>query len=998
MDGFSLGEQVDAEADGAPSIPADGDDMNGSDDEDGVTFLSGSNLTPGTTVADVQVTLTNAAGVPNPILNAWIDFNGNEVFDPNEQIATNLPLVPGASILPPFDVPETALVSGEPSYARFRLSAGLEGPGPTGPAEIGEVEDYQVFFVAPARLTVAFDPSSISENGGSATGTVTRTGSLASAVVVNLTNSDPSEAGIPSTVTIAAGNASATFGITGVDDAVVDGSQNVTVTATTIGYLDGTASLQVTDDDVAALILTVDRGTISEAAGAAAATATVTRNSETSSALSVSVSIDDTTEIAVPGTVTIPVGQASAQFPISAVDDLLIDGTQTVTITAAAAGHINGTTTLDVTSDDVALLTFTITPSTMSENGGSATGRLERNGDLTNSLSVNLSNSDLSEAAAPLTVTIPTSQSSADFTITAIDDAINDGNQIVTLTAAAGGFPSVSASITVTDDDAAALLLTIDKAAISEADGTSAATATVTRNTDPSSALSVTVLSSDTSEATAPASVTIPAAQASFQFPIDAVDDALVDGIQTVILTASATAHASGSAMIDVRDNDVPLEVPSPPGDGVLVRGEPLQLGPQLIPATYLPDDATLLWFIDARPLDGPFPQLTDEQIEELADGTSSLYVVINETTTLKLKLKFIEGLFVDYGDLPDFTQGTDKGTIGATSVVVPDYRTKFSDGGPRHVVKDGMELITWGGSFVEEAPDAEIDAATHLMAEGDNQANRQDEATPSLFLKEQKVKALPAGGTGGNFSHQLDAELELGFWARNPFEQNAYVNGWCDLNFDGEFTEAEEMMVSVDGSGNGVVPKESELPPPGTDTDGDGISGFFGRFTIKVQIPLIAGDDCKFTEEAYFPIRIRYATNPFLGPDDHQFTAIVYPGEVEDHFLPFTFLVDTPCGDDDSDSLVIDDIPWTAGSPLQLNPELVPLAYRDDATEGEWFLNRKNLGVMPLLDPEQAAAVANGTGTLAVNIRQSRTVQFTGGNGTIAVEIDHNHRVAPKL
>ena len=55
-----------------------------------------------------------------------------------------------------------------------------------------------------------------------------------------------------------------------------------------------------------------------------------------------------------PGTVTILDGQASASFNIDAVDDALVDGTQSVTITASATGYTSGTDSVDVTDDETA--------------------------------------------------------------------------------------------------------------------------------------------------------------------------------------------------------------------------------------------------------------------------------------------------------------------------------------------------------------------------------------------------------------------------------------------------------------------------------------------------------------------------------------------------------------------------------------------------------------------------------------------------------------------
>ena len=61
-------------------------------------------------------------------------------------------------------------------------------------------------------------------------------------------------------------------------------------------------------------------------------------------------------------------------------------------------------------------------------------------------------------------------------------------------------------------------------------------------NSDIAGAVTVALISSDTSEATVPASVTIPAGQATASFVVTAVDDALLDGTRTVTIAASVPA------------------------------------------------------------------------------------------------------------------------------------------------------------------------------------------------------------------------------------------------------------------------------------------------------------------------------------------------------------------------------------------------------------------------------------------------------------------------
>ncbi len=100
--------------------------------------------------------------------------------------------------------------------------------------------------------------------------------------------------------------------------------------------------------------------TFSEAAGAGAATGTVTRSGDTTSPLAVALASGDPSEATVPASVTILAGQASATFAIDAMDDAVVDGSQTVTLTASASGLADATTTVTVTDDDVVVATTRI--------------------------------------------------------------------------------------------------------------------------------------------------------------------------------------------------------------------------------------------------------------------------------------------------------------------------------------------------------------------------------------------------------------------------------------------------------------------------------------------------------------------------------------------------------------------------------------------------------------------------------------------------------------
>src|SRR5262249_19123549 len=128
-----LGTLIDAEQDGQPNVNATGDDSNGAPDEDGVKFLTP--LAPGKGAAVRVVASANGK------LDGWIDFNPNGSWaDAGEKILNSVNLVAGPNVLN-FNVPAGAVK--ECTFARFRFST-AGGLSFDGPAEDGEVEDYEV--------------------------------------------------------------------------------------------------------------------------------------------------------------------------------------------------------------------------------------------------------------------------------------------------------------------------------------------------------------------------------------------------------------------------------------------------------------------------------------------------------------------------------------------------------------------------------------------------------------------------------------------------------------------------------------------------------------------------------------------------------------------------------------------------------------------------------------------------------------------------------------
>jgi hypothetical protein len=136
-----LGAAVDAEASAHNNSTATGDDLAGTDDEDGI--IGPTSIARDENV-NVTATVTNTTAAA-AYLNAWIDFNRNGVLtDAGEQIATNILVSAGTTNAArniSFTVPSGASIG--TAGVRFRLTSTMT-PGPTGQSGTGEVEDYTV--------------------------------------------------------------------------------------------------------------------------------------------------------------------------------------------------------------------------------------------------------------------------------------------------------------------------------------------------------------------------------------------------------------------------------------------------------------------------------------------------------------------------------------------------------------------------------------------------------------------------------------------------------------------------------------------------------------------------------------------------------------------------------------------------------------------------------------------------------------------------------------
>jgi hypothetical protein len=146
---LKIGSLVDDELDGFSSSLANGDDLDQTDDEDGIGSFP--ELLVSATSYSVSVNVTNTTG-NTAILAGWIDFNNNGAFDSGERTEVAIANGQTSATLTWNGLTGLSVTN---TYVRIRLaSLAEEVVSPLGTAADGEVEDY-IIEIKPLPVTLA---------------------------------------------------------------------------------------------------------------------------------------------------------------------------------------------------------------------------------------------------------------------------------------------------------------------------------------------------------------------------------------------------------------------------------------------------------------------------------------------------------------------------------------------------------------------------------------------------------------------------------------------------------------------------------------------------------------------------------------------------------------------------------------------------------------------------------------------------------------------------
>jgi 2',3'-cyclic-nucleotide 2'-phosphodiesterase (5'-nucleotidase family) len=254
-------------------------------------------------------------------------------------------------------------------------------------------------------------------------------------------------------------------------------------------------------------------------------------------------------------------------------------GTPTLLATAAANTAFRGVAFAPVITTTTTLA-VTASPASFSESATNpaSTGTVTRSPVGAADLVVTLTSSDPTEATVPATVTILANQASANFDVSAVNDADADGNQAVVLTASAAGVNSGTFNVTVQDDEPPPALITIADASITEGNSGSSTLNLVVSRTITTGAFTVDFA---TSSGTATSGTDFTATSGTLTFTaggaatqnvsVSILGDTSIETNETFTVTLSNLVVTSGTAAITdasgtgtiTDDDSVPVVYPA---------------------------------------------------------------------------------------------------------------------------------------------------------------------------------------------------------------------------------------------------------------------------------------------------------------------------------------------------------------------------------------------------------------------------------------------------
>ena len=603
--------------------------------------------------------------------------------------------------------------------------------------------------VAGFTIVEAGGSTTVNESGTTDTFTVVLDAQPVTNVVLTVSSGDTGEATVspsPLTFTNANWNSAQTVTVTGVNDALTDGNQNTTITVSVDDansdnafdpLADQTVSATTVDDEVAGFTIVEAGGSTTVNESGTTDTFTVVLDAQPVTNVVLTVSSGDTGEATVspsPLTFTNANWNSAQTVTVTGVDDALIDGNQLTTITVSV-DDANSDNAFDPLADQTVSATtmdddaagFTIVESggtSVNESGTTDTFTVVLDAEPTSDVVLTVVSGDTGEATigpASLTFTALNWNATQTVTVTGVDDALDDGNQLTTITLSVDDANSDNAfdpladqtvSATTVDDDAAGFTI-VESGGTSVNESGTTDTFTVVLDAEPTSDVVLTVVSGDTGEATiSPASLTFTALNwnAPQTVTVTGVNDALDDGNQVTTITLSVDDANS--------DNDF----------------DPL--ADQTVSATTVDDDAAGFTIVEAG---------GSTSVNE-SGTTDTFTVVLDAEPTSDVVLTVVSGDTGEATVSPSPLTFTNANWNSAQAVTVT---------GVDDALGDGNQVTT----ITLSVDDANSDNAFDPLADQTVSATTVDDDAAGFTIVEAGGTSVNESGTTDTFTVVLDAE-----------------------------------------------------------------------------------------------------------------------------------------------------------------------------------------------------------------------------------------------
>ena len=377
----------------------------------------------------------------------------------------------------------------------------------------------------------------------------------------------------PAAITIVAGSTSGTATITALDDTVVEEAETITVEASHDSTVIGSVDVEISANDATDFMVEVSASTIAEGETSEVTVSTggVTFESDETIALALSGSATEGASndyTIAPAAITIVAGSTSGTATITALDDTVVEGAETITVEASHDSTVIGSVNVEISANDATDFTVEVSAATIAEGETSEvtvkTGGVTFETDQTITLALS---GDTTEGAgndytiAPSAITIVAGSTSGTATITALDETVVEEAETITVEASHDSTVIGSVDVEISANDATNFTVEVSAATIAEGETSEVTVKTggVTFESDQTIALA---LSGSATEGAsndytiAPAAITIVAGSTSGTATITAVDDTVVEGDETITVTASHDSTTVGSANVEITAND----------------------------------------------------------------------------------------------------------------------------------------------------------------------------------------------------------------------------------------------------------------------------------------------------------------------------------------------------------------------------------------------------------------------------------------------------------